>query len=71
MDKTEAIRKTSQEEDFIRHPKSENSLARFVDEHPEGVDDETIARLLSMSEEDVVRLYNEALLELQKTMGVK
>lgn len=71
MDKNEAIRRAYLEEDFIRFPKANNSLARFVDEHPDGIDDTTIARLLCISEEEVRAIYAEALLKLQQAMGVK
>ena len=71
MDKNEAIRRAYLEEDFIRYPKADNSLARFVDEYPDGVDDATIARVLCISEEEVRQIYAEALLKLQQAMGVK
>jgi hypothetical protein len=71
MDKSEAIRKAHTDEDFVKSPKFDNSLARFVEENPEGVDDATIARLLMISEEEVRAIYAEAIQKLQKAMGVK
>jgi hypothetical protein len=71
MDKSEALKRVEKEEDFIRYPKLDNSLSKFLDENPDGVDDATIARLLAMSEEEVQAVYQDALLQLRTLMGVK
>ena len=71
MDKNELMQKIETEEDFIKYPKLNNSLVRFLDEHPNGVDDATIARLMAMTEEQVEELYQQALVELRKSMGIK
>jgi hypothetical protein len=68
MDKSEIQKKILEEEDYVRCPKLGNSLNRFTAKNPEGVENSTIARLLLMSEEEVERVYLEAVAKLREAM---
>lgn len=68
MDKTQIERRIREEEDYIRCPKLGNSLERFMNRNHEGVEDSVIARLLMISEEEVQKIYQEAVDELRGEM---
>lgn len=69
MDKDEILRRIAEEDDYIRCPKFANSLNKFLAKNPEGVDDKAIARLLMISEEEVAKVYEEAVRKLREKMG--
>lgn len=58
--------KLMEEEDFIDCPKFNNSIKQLIEKNPEGVDDETIAKVLNMSVEEVEETYQNAIKKLQK-----
>jgi hypothetical protein len=66
MDRDDVTKRIKDEEDYIRSPKFGNSLARLKMKNPEGVDDATIAKVLMMSEEDVQKIYDEAVTMLKE-----
>jgi hypothetical protein len=68
MDKSELIKRILQEEDYIRCPKFGNSLNKFLSRNFDGVENSTIARLLMMSEDEVEKIYEEAIAKLRKSM---
>jgi len=68
MDKEELQKKIREEEDFIRCPKCGNSLVRFLMKNSEGIENHVIARLLMIPEEEVERLYEEAVKKLREEM---
>ena len=68
MEKNEIQQRIQEEEDYIRAPKFSNSLAKFCARNSEGVENSTIARLLMISEEEVERLYQEAVGFLREDM---
>ena len=68
MDKTEIQRKILTEEDYVRCPKLGNSLTKFTSKNSEGVENATIARLLLLPEEEVDRIYQEAVEMLRRAM---
>lgn len=68
MEKNEIQQRIQEEEDYIRAPKFSNSLAKFTARNSEGVENATIARLLMISEEEVERLYQEAVGFLREDM---
>ena len=68
MEKTEILKKILEDEDYIRCPKFSNSLNRFAERNSDGVENATIARLLMMSEQEVERIYNEAVEMLREEM---
>lgn len=67
-DKDEIKKRVLEEEDYIRSPKFSNSLKKFLAKNDDGVDDSVIARLLSMSEEEVDAIYQQAVQELREEM---
>jgi hypothetical protein len=68
VDKNELYRKIRQEVDYIRCPKCGNSLAKFLARNTEGVENSTIARLLMISEDEVEKIYGEAVRMLRVGM---
>lgn len=68
IDKNEMLRKIAEEEDYIRCPKFSNSLNKFTQKNSEGTENSTIARLLMMDEEEVERIYQEAVQMLREDM---
>ncbi len=68
MDKDDIERRVREEEDYIRCPKLANSLERFISKNSEGVEDAVIARLLMISEEEVQKIYEEAVVQLRSSM---
>lgn len=68
MDKNELQKRVLEEEDYIRCPKCSNSLAKFLSRTSDGVENATIARFLMIPEEEVERLYQEAIDILRRDM---
>lgn len=58
------------DEDFIDYPKFKNSLSKLIEKYPDGVDTETIAKVLNMTEEEVEETYQNAILKLKNNLGV-
>jgi hypothetical protein len=58
------------DEDFIYCPRLGNSLDKFIDNHPDGVDEDRIAKVLMMTEEEVREIFEQALKKLRKGMGL-
>lgn len=67
--KEEIKRKITVEPDFIKCPRYNNSLNKYLAKSPETVEDKTIARLLMIQIEDVERIYQEAVVLLKKGIG--
>jgi hypothetical protein len=68
IDKAEILHKIATEEDYIRCPKLDNSLNKFTAKNSEGVENSVIARLLMMTEEEVEKVYKEAVQMLRDDM---
>lgn len=68
MEKNELQKRVVEEEDYVRAPKFSNSLAKFTARNSEGVENATIARLLLIPEDEVERLYQEAIATLREEM---
>lgn len=68
MDKNELQKRVLEEEDYIRCPKASNSLSKFLSRTSDGVENATIARFLMIPEEEVERLYQEAIQMLRQDM---
>lgn len=68
MDKSELLKKVKEDEDYIRCPKFSNSLTRFLSKNSEGVENSTIARFLMVSEQEVEKIYEEAVRMLRSGM---
>lgn len=68
MDKNDQIKRILEDEDYIKCAKFCNSMAKYVDRYSEGVENNIIAKLLSMSEEEVEKIYQESVEILRKDM---
>jgi hypothetical protein len=69
VDKDDILKRIEEDEDYIRCPKFGNSLAKFVSKNSEGVENAAIARLLMIPEEEVERIYEEAVKQLREEMA--
>lgn len=58
------------DEDFIDYPKFKNSLSKLIEKYPDGVDTETIAKVLNMTEKEVEETYMSAIQKLKDNLGV-
>lgn len=64
----EIKRKIEEDPDFINSPRYDNSLAVFALKNDDGVDDSYISKVLLISEEEVLKLYDKAISSLKKIM---
>lgn len=62
--------KILEDEDFIYCPRLGNSLKKLIDKNPEGVDNERIAKVLMMTEEEVEETYESALKKFREALGI-
>lgn len=60
-----------EEEDFIKCPRSMNSLVRYLAKSPEEVEDRIIAKLLMLDEAEVQKIYDDAIAQLKASLGEK
>jgi hypothetical protein len=67
----EAKNKIGTDEDFINYPKFSNSLKKLMARHPDGVDDETIAKALMIPVEEVEGRFHKYIAEARKRMGLE
>lgn len=70
MTKLEIIKQINENEDFINSPKHENSLLVFEKKHPEGAKDDTIAKALMISEEDLLSKFSNLIEKIRSKMGL-
>lgn len=68
MDKESIAKRVQDEEDYVRCPKFNNSLTKFLVKNSEGVENSVIARLLMIPEEKVEEIYAEAIRKLRDEM---
>jgi len=59
-------KKILEDPDFIRSAKNGNSLIKYLSQNQGEIKDKTIARLLMLSEEEVEKIYLEAVEMLKK-----
>ena len=59
------------DEDFIYCPRLGNSLKKLIEKNPDGVDDERIAKVLLMTEEEVQGAFNRAIQKIRNTLKLK
>lgn len=67
-DKTEIKKRIATDTDYVRCPKFSNSLTKFLQKNPDGVEDNTIARLLMIPEDEIEEIYQEAVSALRESM---
>ena len=58
------------DEDFIYCPRLGNSLKKLIETNPEGVDDERIAKVLLIEEDEVQSIFESAIKKFRKSMGL-
>lgn len=68
MDRDDVEKRIRDEEDYIRAPKFGNSLVKFMAKakDQENIEDALIAKVLMMSEEEVQKIYDEAVAMLKE-----
>tara|TARA_R100000951_G_scaffold115132_2_gene122213 strand:+ start:1252 stop:1461 length:210 start_codon:yes stop_codon:yes gene_type:complete len=66
----EKKRKINEEEDYIDYPKFKNSIKKLIDKYPDGVENDVIAKVLNLTEEEVEKTYAGAIKKLQDSLGV-
>lgn len=57
--------------DFVALPGCRYSLARLLKKHPDAVPEETIAKALAMTTDELAEVSEEIVVEIRKRMGVK
>lgn len=60
--------KLLEEEDYIDCPKFNNSIRDLINQNPDGVNDELIAKVLNISVEDVEKIYQSAIKKLKNSI---
>jgi len=66
----EIKKKIMEDEDFIYCPRLGNSIERLIDKNPEGVDDERIAKVLLIEEEEVQSIFMQAIEKIRGKIGL-
>lgn len=61
-------KRVAEEEDYIKSTKYSNSLIKFMAAHTDGVENDFIARVLTLSEEEVEKIHQESIEMLKKEM---
>jgi hypothetical protein len=69
VDRNEMIKKIMELEDFIHSPKHQNSLNKLLAKTENPLENTAIARILLLSEEQVVILFEESVEKLRKEMA--
>lgn len=59
------------DKDFIYSKRFDNSLSKLLEKYPEGVPNKVIAQVLLITEEEVEKIVEEAVLSLRKSMVVE
>ena len=67
--KEDLKKKVLEEEDFIKCPRSFNSLEKFLAKSPEVVEDKVIAKLLLIEESEVQKIYDDAVSIIKNDLG--
>jgi hypothetical protein len=68
-DRDDIKKRIFEDEDYIRAPKFSNSLTKFLAENdPEKIKPSQLAKLLSLTEEEIEQIYQEAIQELREEM---
>lgn len=67
-DKKVLRKKIIEDPDFIYCPRLGNSLAKLMDKHPDGIENDRIEKVLLMTAKEVESTYNAAIEKLRKQM---
>lgn len=63
-------KRIEEEEDFIYCPRLKNSLNALVQKNPMGIDNERIAKVMLITEEEVEELYNSAVEKIKRGLSL-
>lgn len=66
--KAEIKQKIKKDPDFIHCNKYNNSLKQLLERNADGVSDSIIARVLLLTEDQVEKIYQKAIIKLRKTL---
>jgi len=69
--KNKMKKRIEEEDDFILCPRLGNSLERFVNMYPEGVDEDKIAKVLMMDKAELDAVFKSALNKIRKNLKLK
>jgi len=58
------------DDDYIYCPRLGNSLAKLIELNPDGVDNERIAKVLMMEEQEVEDIFESAIKKIRKIMKI-
>lgn len=58
------------DEDFIYCPRLGNSLEKLIEKNPDGVEDDRIAKVLLMTEDEVKGVFASAIQKLRNALGL-
>lgn len=70
MDKNKIKEKINNDPDFINYPKFGNSLKKALEANPNGLPDETIQKMLLMTQEEIDNTYESAIIKLKDYLGI-
>lgn len=70
MDKNKIKEKIENDPDFINYPKFGNSLKKALESNPDGVEDETIQKMLLMTQEEIDNAYDSAMIKIRNNLGL-
>lgn len=70
-DKQKLQDKIKKERDFIYCPRLNNSLKTFMDSYPDGVEDERIAKVLLLDNEEVGNIFLSAVKKIRKKLKLR
>lgn len=71
MDKNKIKQKIETDPDFINYPKFGNSLRKALDANPDGLPDETIQKMLLMTQEEIDKEFESAIIKLRDQLGLE
>ncbi|HLD91636.1 MAG TPA: hypothetical protein VI911_11615 [Patescibacteria group bacterium] len=69
-DKKKIQDKIEQERDFIYCPRLNNSLKIFMDSYPDGVEDDRIAKVLLLENNEVDNIFMAAIRKIRKKLKI-
>lgn len=68
MEKSDLQKKIREDEDFIKSPKFNNSINKYLAKNDKPLENGTIGKMLLISEEEVEEIYKESIAKLRKEM---
>lgn len=68
MERDDMEKKIREDEDFIKAPKHQNSLNKYLAKNDDLLHNRAIGKLLLIHEDEVERIYQESIVELRKEM---